>query len=156
MFSIGARIKMNHYIRQKRKKGMLSLVGILLVTHGSFSKGITESVHLIAGEQERLETLSLMPDDNVVLFKEQALKLIQKLDEGDGVLVLVDMMGGSPFNVIASTLVNPNVECITGLNLPMLLAALEIRSGTPIKEMAKTCVEVGADGIVDIRKKLQI
>lgn len=130
------------------------MVGILLVTHGSFSTGITESVHLIAGEQEHLKTLSLMPDDNVLLFKEQALKLIQELDDGDGVLVLVDMMGGSPFNVIASTLVDPKVECITGLNLPMLLAALEIREGVSIKEIAKTCVEVGADGIVDIRKKL--
>jgi Phosphotransferase system, mannose/fructose-specific component IIA len=122
-----------------------------MVTHGKFSEGILDSINLIAGEQEKLEYLTLQQSDNIESFKEMVKQKIQDLDDGDGVLIFVDILGGSPFNVAAANITTELVECVAGLNLPMVLLALDSRDSIPLKELAKTCIKAGTEGIIDVR-----
>ncbi len=132
------------------------MIGILLVTHGTFSEGIVNSIDLIMGKPKSLDLMTLKESDNLELFKEEFSRKLEKLDEGDGVLVLVDLLGGSPFNVSAVSLPNVHAECITGLNLPMVLEALDSRRTQTLEELVDTCMNSAVDGIINVRKQLSI
>ena len=127
------------------------MIGILLVTHGHFAQGIMESARMLVGEQERLEALCLTETDDVDQFKQTVTDAIDRLDDGSGVLVLVDVLGGSPFNTAACQLRQKHIESVTGLNFPMLLAALEGRETAALTELKGTCAQAARDGVVDVR-----
>ncbi len=127
------------------------MIGILLVTHGHFAQGIMESARMLVGEQEQLEALCLTETDDVDQFKQTVADAIDRLDDGSGVLVLVDVLGGSPFNTAACQLRQKHIESVTGLNFPMLLAALEGRETEALTELKGTCAQAARDGVVDVR-----
>lgn len=130
------------------------MTGILLLTHGRFCEGLAESVEMFMGEVEKMEYLKLCSDDDVAVYRKQVMEYVQRLDDGDGVLVLTDLLGGSPYNVAASCLNQISAECITGLNLPMVLEALEMRESMPVQELAEHCIKAAAGGIINVRKHL--
>lgn len=131
------------------------MTGILLATHGKFAEGILDSARMLMGEVEAIDTVSLEEGENIESFTDKMADKIESLNDGDGVLILVDILGGSPFNATAANLLKKDCcECITGLNLPMLLGVLEERDSTDIKSLADELVKSGRDGIVDVRKRL--
>ena len=130
------------------------MTGILLLTHGQFCEGISEGVKMFMGEAEKLECLKLCADDDVMIYRNQVADHIKKLDDGDGVLILTDLMGGSPYNVAASWLNQLSAECVTGVNLPMVLEALQAREDMPVQELAEHCIKAATDGIVNGRRHL--
>ena len=77
------------------------MIGVLLVTHGNFSEAIIKSMELVFGRQEKLEALTLNHGDDVEELTRQVKERAKELDDGEGVLVLVDLLGGSPCNVTA-------------------------------------------------------
>ena len=79
----------------------------------------------------------------------QARKLVKELDEGDGVLILTDMYGGSPSNISAKLLVPGKVEGVAGINLPMLIRVLTYRD-KPLATVITKAVSGGCDGVVRI------
>lgn len=131
------------------------MIGILMVTHGHFSEGIEESARMLLGEQEQFLSLCLTEADDVDDFRRSVAEGIDSLDTGDGVLVLVDIFGGSPFNTAACWLKNKNIDCITGLNFPMLVAAFQDRENVRLKRMKGLCVEQGKQGIIDVRSYME-
>jgi PTS system mannose-specific IIA component len=81
-------------------------------------------------------------------FMEQAI--------GEEVLILVDLLGGSPSNLaVRLVLDNPRVELVTGLNLPMLLEVLPQRFGASARELASVAEKAGKDGVADVRQRLR-
>lgn len=69
------------------------MVGILIATHGGFAEGLLSAVELIAGKQEKVETVGLYHGDGVDEFEGKITAAMDKLDDGDGVLVFVDILG---------------------------------------------------------------
>lgn len=132
------------------------MTGILLLTHGGFCEGLMESVEMFMGEVEKLECLKLCSDDDVAVYRNQVMESVRKLDDGDGVLVLTDLLGGSPYNVVASCLNDISAECLTGLNLPMVLEALELRRSMPVQELAEHCIKAATEGIINVKRHLGI
>lgn len=132
------------------------MTGILLATHGKFAEGILDSARMLMGEVEAIDTVTLEEGENVESFTAKMTEKIERLNDGDGILILVDILGGSPFNAAATNLLKMDCcECITGLNLSMLLGALDAREYTDIKSLADELVKSGQDGIVDVRKRLE-
>lgn len=128
------------------------MVGILLVTHGRFSEGVADGVRMLMGEQERFSTLCLTETDNIDAFRLRVEEQIDGLDDGDGVLVLVDVLGGSPFNTAACQLRERNIESVTGLNFPMVVGALEGRwNQESLVQLKERCIRTAREGIVDVR-----
>ena len=98
------------------------MIGLLLITHGQLAEDILKAAESIAGPVEMVECVTV----DVIKDSEQLIGMIEKkigsLDHGKGVLVLTDMLGGTPSNVAMSFLQENKVEIITGINLPMLIA----------------------------------
>lgn len=131
------------------------MIGILVVTHGEFSKGIVQAMELICGKQQRLTALTLNIGDDVESLAQAISRQAVELDTGKGVLILTDMLGGSPSNVATRALRQPHVACVTGLNFPMLLEAVNSRSSCPLEELVKLCMESGHNGIIDLNERLR-
>ena len=115
------------------------MVGLLVVTHGRFSRELIKSIELIIGHQKTVEALTLEEGDDVNKLREEVEKKTEELDQGEGVLVLVDLLGGSPWNVSSICTKKEAVECVAGLNMPMLLEAIESRETCALQELKQIC-----------------
>lgn len=124
------------------------MIGILLLTHGALAEGILNSAEMIAGKNEKIGFVSLQPGMTTEHYKSLIIDQIDKLDNGNGVLALVDILGGTPFNVVCSLMRSKNISVLTGLNLGMVLtAALENGKDVELSEMTRTVSEAGLDSI---------
>jgi PTS system mannose-specific IIA component len=132
------------------------MIGVLIVTHGNLSTGLMESVELIMGKQEKVKTLTLHHGDNVEVLKGQIKKDIEELNDGDGVIVLTDVFGGSPTNATVINMQNLEFQAITGVNLPMLLETFCLREEMDLEPLTKHLVESGKEGIKDLKEALNM
>ncbi len=127
------------------------MIGILVITHEDLGDHLIRCASHIMGEKLlQLQHLSIFVEDNTDIMLSNAQALIKQLNNGDGVLIFSDIQGATPCN-IASKLVQPGkVECISGVNLPMLVRTLTYRN-----ELLSTVVDKalsgGRDGIKHIR-----
>lgn len=132
------------------------MIPIILVTHGPMATSIIESAEMQVGKSEKLVGITLQLSDNFEEFQQRIFAQARQLDEGSGVMILVDLLGGSPYNATAKVLSQENIECLTGLNLSMLLTALDQREYCDLKQLAKECKEAAITNIVDVRENLMI
>ncbi len=144
-----------HYIKVTGLGGIY-LINILLLTHEDFGKAMLKSAELVLGSVDGVESLGLHRGDDIVEFCSKINKKIEELNQGDGVLVFVDLFGASPYNAaaMASSEAKVPYKCITGLSFPMLLEALTMRSSYNLDELAEHCMESGKDGIKELFKEL--
>ena len=80
---------------------------------------------------------------------ELAGELVKQLNSGDGVLILSDMYGATPCNIVCKLLEPDQVEGIAGVNLPMLIRALTYRNETLPIVMEKA-ISGGREGVINI------
>ena len=109
------------------------MVSIVLASHGAFAEGIKQSGQMIFGPQEAVEAVVLTPEMGPDDLRAKLLAAIGTFENQDEVLFLVDLWGGTPFNQVSLLLEEPGHEnwvAVTGLNLPMVLAAYGERFGT--------------------------
>lgn len=131
------------------------MVGIIVMTHGSFSEGIVDAAELITGPVAQVETLSLRREDNVDDLNAAFIAALERVDTGDGVLVLADLLGGSPCNVASMNLRKRSYQVLSGANLPMLIEALSSRETTSSLEgLAAACAEAAMQGVKNINQLL--
>ncbi|HVJ24181.1 MAG TPA: PTS fructose transporter subunit IIA [Burkholderiales bacterium] len=124
------------------------MIGVLVVTHGSIGEALLASATQILGNaQPQTATLSVWrqddPDDLVLRARE----LLETLDAGDGVLVITDIFGATPGNVVSRLLEDGRVEGVSGASLPMLLRVLTSRNGS-LSSAVKRALSGGAEGVV--------
>lgn len=131
------------------------MVGIIVMTHGALSEGIVDAAELITGPVTQVETLSLRREDNVNDLNAAFLAALDRVDTGDGVLVLADLLGGSPCNVASMNLRERSYRVLSGVNLPMFIEALSSRdSAGSAEELQGACQEAGAQGVKNINQLL--
>jgi PTS system mannose-specific IIA component len=128
------------------------MIAVLLVTHGQLGSGMINAAEMLVGKSEKLDSLSLLPDYSVDQYRQDILDSINKFDDGDGVLVFIDVLGGSPYNATAGNLGKANFECIAGVNLCSLLAALDERANNTLTDLVAICVSTAKDGVADVKK----
>ena len=120
------------------------MIGFILTGHAQFSNGLASAIDMVAGDQPAFQ---IVPFDGA--------QAATYGEETDGVLVFVDLLGGTPFNqamMISQDIAD--VEVVTGTNLPMLIELLLTRgAGSTLAELADQAVAVGQAGIV--HKKLE-
>lgn len=131
------------------------MTGIVLATHGSLGEALVHSMNIILGEQAQVEALSLMVEDDIGDANSKLRKAVETVDDGDGVLILTDMLGGTPSNLSLALLGQPGVEVISGVNLPMLLKATQSRQQHDLRGTASRVKEHGRSSIVMAREILE-
>ncbi|MFN2643857.1 MAG: PTS sugar transporter subunit IIA [Burkholderiales bacterium] len=124
------------------------MIGVLLVTHGEIGTALlTSASQILGGAPAQVTTLSVWrqddPDDLVLRARE----LMEQIDAGDGVLVLTDIFGATPGNVVSRLLEDGHVEGVSGVSLPMLLRVLTSRNGS-LEGAVKRALSGGSEGLV--------
>ncbi|MBS0309064.1 MAG: PTS fructose transporter subunit IIA [Proteobacteria bacterium] len=115
------------------------MIGILLLTHAPLGQAfITAAAHVFGTRPERLEAIDVIADQDPNVVKQLAAEAIARINDGSGVLVITDVMGGTPCNCTLALREPGKTEVITGISLPMLLRALSYRTDTldAVTEMA--------------------
>ena len=97
------------------------MIGKLILTHGGLARELLSAAQTISGRLSGFEAISLDWNDGLEEAKAQIAAAIARLDEGQGVLILTDMYGGTPCNVATVFHEPGKVEILTGVNLPMVL-----------------------------------
>ncbi len=114
------------------------MIGILVVTHRQLGDALIDCVEFILGEQPKsLSAISIDISENADTLRKKVAKGIKEVRTKQGVLVLTDMFGGTPSNLSYSFLEEGSVEVISGVNLPILLKAVDIRKDKTLTELAE-------------------
>lgn len=128
------------------------MVGVVVVTHGDLGKACIEAVELIAGPQTNVKALGLHHGDSPDELEKQIMEALDQLEEGDGVLALVDFYGGTPANLVLKCMQRKKFPCVAGLNMPMLVEALTSRGGCTLEELEKNCRETGEKSFIELHE----
>lgn len=111
--------------------------GVVIVTHYRLGEVFLQALELIVPDGPRFSAVSIDPAQSVDSMREAIAAAIQKADQGEGVLILTDMFGGTPSNLSLSFLKEHRVEVVTGVNLPMLIKLATLREDTPLEDLAR-------------------
>ena len=132
------------------------MISVIIGTHGMFSEEILKSAEMIFGNQENVGTVTFKPGEGVDNLVEKYNKLINELDCTDGVLFMVDLFGGSPFNAASIiAMKHDNIEIVAGVNLPMILETLGSRDFSSLSELLAIAENSGKEAIRVLTKNIQ-
>ena len=124
-------------------------VGILIITHSVIGKQLLLTATSVFGRNPfRVEILSVDNYDQPNDVKELAEKYVNFLDNGNGVLVLTDIVGTTPSN-IASSIDYKNIKIVAGLNLSMILNVFNYPNDS-LDDLSVKAIEGGTDGISNV------
>ena len=119
------------------------MIGILIVTHGGFAEGLKNAVELIVGKQENMESIGVYHGDGVDAIEDKVSTALKRLNQGEGVLVFVDIVGGTPSNTIFKYIKNEQIRALSDVNMPMVVNAVFNRTQNTLDELCNQCVEIG-------------
>jgi PTS system mannose-specific IIA component len=123
------------------------MIGVLVTTHGNLGCEFLKAAELIKGSIKGVVCVSVDQVKGMEDIKKEISTAVKKLDNGQGVLILTDLFGGTPSNISLSFLKEGKVEVVTGVNLPMILKVTEMREGASLKELAQTVRDYGMKNI---------
>jgi mannose PTS system EIIA component len=119
------------------------MIGVVIVTHGNLAKEFRAALEHVVGPQEQIATVSIGPDDDMEERREAILQAVSKVDDGEGVVLLTDMFGGTPSNLAISIMDGALVEVIAGINLPMLVKLARVREDCTLQEAIRMAQDAG-------------
>ena len=126
------------------------MLGIVIVTHGALSEGLQDAAQVIMGHVENCQAVKLLPGMRIDGLGEEIYKAIDATDQGDGVVVMVDLFHASPYNqsVLAVSRLEEarqkKVFILGGANLPMLLETINQQLlEAPIEEVVEAVLQQG-------------
>ena len=119
------------------------MIGMVLVTHGRLAAEFIAALEHVVGPQQRIAAVCIGADDDMEQRRRDILDSVAKVEEGDGVVLLTDMFGGTPSNLAISVLDRANVEVIAGVNLPMLIKLASVRSTSKLPVAVTQAQEAG-------------
>ena len=132
------------------------MIGIVVATHGELGRSLAGTLRMILGEIQGLAAVALESSDSLEIFQEKLEKALAEVDpKGEGSFVLVDMLGGTPFNVSFRLSQEKPIQLITGVNLPMLLKAVSHQGDSDIQALAPEVAKAGRDGVIWARDLLK-
>lgn len=127
------------------------MISILLITHGELGKSLIEcATHVLGDKPLFLESLSIENDCAHESMFKQISERINLLDQGDGVLILTDIFGATPCNIITKIIKPGKVSAIAGVNLPMLIRTISYRN-EPFDSLISKAIQGAQDGIIHIQ-----
>jgi PTS system mannose-specific IIA component len=136
----------------RKIKGSKKMLKIIVVSHGNYARELVNSAQMIIGELKNVQSFGLHPGDDVDSLRQDVFDAIANAKKESDVLVLTDMVSGSPFNVTASAMENLDFYHFAGINLPTFLEICSSREYLETDEICKSIVEQGKSTIVDVNE----
>ena len=128
------------------------MIGILIIAHGNLGESLIHCVsHVLGKIPPQLLYFAVATDIDPADLLPQTMQLVDKLNTGAGVIILSDMYGATPCNLVTKLLSPNHVEGVAGVNLPMLVRVLNYRD-KPLKTCVDKALSGGRDGVVHFTK----
>ena len=127
------------------------MVGIVITGHGHFPSGIISAVELVAGKPDQVVGVDFESGQSAADLKEAMEAAVESL-EGDEILVLADLVGGTPFNTAAALkqeISGKRIRLIAGTNMPMVVETVFSRMAAGLDDLAAMVTAAGISGVVD-------
>jgi len=124
------------------------MVGILVISHGRLAEALITSVQSLIGTLQNVKGISVWPKESKEEIRNRIQKGMAEVNDGSGVVILTDILGGTPTNLTLSILRDESIELVTGVNLPMLLTLSSYRNGRSLREIGKLAKESGRKSII--------
>ena len=128
-------------------------IAVVITTHGHAAKALLATAEMIIGEQDNVRCVDFVPGENGEVLAGKIRAAAAELDTSAGLLLLVDLWGGTPFNASSGIAHDDaNTEVVTGVNVPMLVSVLMEREDiTALPELTALAQREGADGVKSLK-----
>ncbi len=124
------------------------MIGIVIITHSQLGDALIDAAEFILGNRpDTMVSVSIDLKENVDKLRKKIAEGIKKVDKKKGVLILTDMFGGTPSNLSYSFLEEGRVEVISGVNLPILIKAVDIQADMELSDLAQHLEAFGKKSI---------
>ncbi len=123
------------------------MIGVVVVTHGQLARELLNAAEAIVGDVPRFAAVSIGWHEDTQDARDEIAQAIAQVQQGDGVLILTDMFGGTPANLAMTFLGEDTVEVITGVNLPMLIKLAGLSGQQGLLDVAREMREQGRNAI---------
>ena len=122
------------------------MIAIVVVTHGRLGEEMVETLAGVLGPVAQVEAVSTVETDPEIV-RTKIGRAVERVDVGDGTLMLTDMLGDTATNLSLKVAMNAHVEVVAGVNMPMLVKAATSRRSMPLRELASFIRDYGRDHI---------
>jgi len=130
------------------------MIGMVLVTHDNIGTEMLKALNGIVGSQPQAQAITIGINDDMGQCRDAILSAIKSTNSGKGVIVLVDMFGGTPSNLAIASMPVSNAVVLAGVNLPMLIKLATIRGTMPLLDAAREAETAGRKYIQLISENL--
>lgn len=125
------------------------MIGIIVLTHGRMAAESLQSAEMIIGPIAASQAVSIDRSSSVDLATAELESAIRAVGaDGEGVLILTDMFGGTPTNIAADFLASEQVDILAGFNLPLLIKAASARHQMTLEALAGFLRDYGQAAIL--------
>ncbi|MFH1096160.1 MAG: PTS fructose transporter subunit IIA [Candidatus Desantisbacteria bacterium] len=131
------------------------MIGIVVVTHGNMCVELIKTAEMVIGECQNTMAIPFLCHESC---EERTLKIEQaifQVNQGDGVVICTDFIGGSCCTISGAFLRDENIEVLTGVNLPMIINLVNHRNEGRLKDAVVTAREAGIKNIVNLRERMK-
>ena len=119
------------------------MIGIVVVSHGKLAHELVRAAEHVVGPQTAFKALSIEAEDDIDARREQIRETVAACNTGKGVIIVTDMFGGTPSNLAISVMPDARIDVIAGVNLPMLIKLVEVRSEAKLADAVKAARDAG-------------
>lgn len=123
------------------------MIGLVIVTHGRLAVEFIAAMEHVVGPQAQVQAVCIGADDDMEARRDDIRTATEKVDLGEGVVILTDMFGGTPSNLSISLLSEDDVEVIAGVNLPMLIRLASVRTKLSLTDAVGAARDAGRNYI---------
>ncbi|MNO43218.1 PTS system mannose-specific EIIAB component [compost metagenome] len=133
------------------------MIGVIVGTHGRFSEELLRSTSMVYGQLENVVGVTFEPGESVNGLVDKFKIALGTIDWSDGVIFLVDLFGGSPYNAASRIAAGyENMDIVSGVNLPMVVDVLVSRSTEQLGDLVKLAIRAGQDSMKSFRTLREI
>jgi len=124
------------------------MIGIVMVTHGELGTELLRTAQEIVGKFLSVEAVSVQASEQIEKARKKIEAALHRVNDGSGVLILTDLFGGTPSNLVLSYLEAGRLEVVTGVNLPMLMKLSSLREERDLRSLADNLAKYGQRNIL--------
>lgn len=116
---------------------------VILVSHGKFANGLNDALSMLAGNREDILSVGLENGKSVDEFTALFTEKVKDISTDDEVILLGDIIGGSPLTNATNVLVNKGIKTVIlgGMNLPLALTSVLMKDTVSLDEIADQVLE---------------
>tara|TARA_B100000959_G_C14530688_1_gene439376 strand:- start:45 stop:473 length:429 start_codon:yes stop_codon:yes gene_type:complete len=130
------------------------MIGIVVATHGFLGQALVDTALEVVKKHGPVKVMGITRGDSTSDYEKRLRAAVQEVQDGNGVILLTDMFGGTPSNIGMTLHDVGKVELLTGVNLPMLIKALQLSVGNKKLDQIAAEIQVAAHRSIAVASKV--